>query len=423
MFSSSKMQLTSCQQNALEILNHSDENIFLTGSAGSGKSFLTQQFLKGKDRKLFPVLASTGSAAVLINGRTFHSFFSLGIMQGSLEQVVEKALNSKQTVNRLRKIQGFVLDEVSMISSDALLAAEKICALARKKPNLPWGGVRVIAVGDFSQLPPVSKNSSQKPWAFLSEAWRRSQFRPLILKTLVRSQDEEFLNILNLIRHGEVTSEVLDYLNSRTFEDRQDTIEAPYFFPFRRQAESVNQKRLQEIDSELFEFPTLYQGNPQAVATLKKNLFLPETLQLKKSAFVMLRINDPAYKYVNGSLGHILEILEDDDKNEIKLQIQLENSRVVAIEKTKFSIQDADGNDLATAENFPVTLAYATTIHKSQGITVEKMVADLRNLWEPGHAYVALSRLRSGDGLNLLGWDKNSIRVSSEVLEFYKSLS
>jgi ATP-dependent DNA helicase PIF1 len=131
----------------------------------------------------------------------------------------------------------------------------------------------------------------------------------------------------------------------------------------------------------------------------------------------MIRVNDPALRYVNGSLGTIQEIEEDH------LVIELKNKNTVEIEPTAFSLLDAQGEVLATAINFPVMLAYATTIHKAQGATLDRMVCDLRQLWEPGQAYVALSRLRSGDGLTLVGWDESSIRVDPQVVEFYRTLS
>lgn len=420
MNSSQDVQLTPCQTKAFSVLKNTNDNIFLTGFAGSGKSFLIKKFLKGQDLKKMPVLASTGAAAVLIGGRTFHSFFGLGIMQGDLNQIVERALNNKQLVKRLREIEGFVLDEVSMISDLALQAAEAICSMARKNTLEPWGGVRVIVVGDFSQLPPVTPKFQKKPWAFLSDAWKRSCFTPLVLKTLVRSNDLEFLNILKDIRNGDINESVVDYLNMKTYDDVQDLIDVPYFFPYRRQSDLLNQQRLHEIDNHTFEFKTKYSGNPNAIASLKKNLFMNESLVVKKSAFVMIRVNDPKYKYVNGSLGHILEI--EETKDETILHIELTNRRIVEIKKMSFSILNADGEPIATAENFPITLAYSSTIHKAQGVTVDKMVVDLRGLWEPGQAYVALSRLRSGEGLNLLGWNKDSFKVDHDVIRFYENI-
>ncbi|MFO1520424.1 MAG: AAA family ATPase, partial [bacterium] len=191
--------LSPCQERAHELLQNSRDNVFLTGHAGSGKSFLTRHFLKDKDRKKFPVVASTGAAAVLVGGRTFHSFFGLGILEGGPGPTIEKALADRRLVKRLREMEGFVLDEVSMISGPTLSVAETICRKVRDH-SLPWGGARVIAVGDFAQLPPVNPHSRKKEWAFLDEAWERSRFAPAVLKSILRSEDETYLRVLNFIR-------------------------------------------------------------------------------------------------------------------------------------------------------------------------------------------------------------------------------
>lgn len=406
--------LSPCQEKAFHSLTKSPENIFLTGSAGSGKSFLIRHFLNGKDRKIFPIVASTGVAAILVGGRTFHSFFGLGIMEGGVDKTIERALDERRVVKRLKKIEGFVLDEVSMISGPTLRAAEEICRRARGK-DLPWGGARIIAVGDFAQLPPVNPMGRRKEWAFLDEAWSRSELNPVVLKTVMRSDDPDYLRMLNFIREGVVNEEVGAYLNAKTDPDFTDP-DTTRIFPHRETAEQFNLKRLAEIKHPLVTFSTAYSGIPQAVEQLKKQAPIPETLQLKKSALVMIRVNDPFMKYVNGSLGTVLKIREEC------LDIRLKNGTEVEIETTAFSILNADGREIATACNFPVNLAYATTIHKSQGATMDAVVCDLRGLWEPGQAYVALSRLKKGSGLKLHGWDESSIRVDPQVVAFHRAL-
>lgn len=406
--------LTPCQEKALAHLGDSIDNVFLTGSAGSGKSFLISQFLKGKDRKLFPIVASTGAAAVLVNGRTFHSFFGLGIMEGGVEKTVERALEDRRVGARLRSMEGFVLDEVSMIPGPALNAAEQICRAARKN-NLPWGGARVIAVGDFSQLPPINVHSREKEWAFLDDAWHKSGFVPLVLKTMVRSQDTDYLKMLNNVRMGIVDEDVRSYLNSKTSLDAHDT-SVPRLFPHRATAENFNSKRLEEIKTPLHEFPTNYMGTSRGIEQLKKNAPILEMLQLKETCLVMIRVNDPGFDYVNGSLGIVIKITDE------ALTIILKSNKEVEISKSTFSVLDAEGREMASATNFPVTLAYATTIHKAQGATLDGMVCSLKGLWEPGQAYVALSRLKNGEGLKLTGWDESSIRVDPEVIRFHENL-
>lgn len=403
-----------CQQNALKWLESSADNIFLTGRAGTGKSFLVRYFLRNKDPKTFPVVASTGAAAIVVGGRTFHSFFGLGIMEGGMQKTIDRALKDRRVVKRLRKITGFVLDEISMIPGPALKAAETICRLARKK-HLPWGGARVIAVGDFAQLPPVTQASQKREWAFLDESWQKSEFASLILETVMRSEDKDYVRILNLVRDGIVNEDVKSYLDNRT-NPIPGRVNVTHLFPHREKAESFNLDRLSELKKQLHQFSTAYSGNDRFVEQIKKQAPIPEVLQIKESALVMIRMNDPYLKYVNGSLGTVLKIKNNS------IEIRLKNGRQVEIEPARFSSLDANGNEAATATNFPITLAYASTIHKAQGATLDGMVCDLRCLWEPGQAYVALSRLRRGEDLLLTGWDEPSIRVDPDVVAFHRGL-
>ncbi|MBF0493199.1 MAG: AAA family ATPase [Deltaproteobacteria bacterium] len=411
------MSLSPCQQSALKLLNENQKNFFLTGQAGTGKSFLIRNFLKNKDRKVFPIVASTGAAAVLVGGRTFHSFFGLGIMEGGVEKTIARALANKRIAKRLRKIDGFVLDEVSMISGPALRAAENICSTARKS-KLPWGGAQVIAVGDFAQLPPINRFSEQKEWAFLDETWNKSKFISLNLKSIMRSQDQTFTKVLNLIREGKIDEEVRAYLNTKIIveHDPQKITNTTHLFPHRETVEKFNLRKLSEINKPLKEITTLYTGEDKALEQIKRNAPIPDVLQIKESALVMIRQNDTHFEYVNGSLGTITKITEET------IKIKLKNGNEVELEKAVFSLLDAEGEVIATANNFPITLAYATTIHKAQGATLDELVCDLRKLWEAGQAYVALSRLRKGEGLKLIGWDEDSFHVDEQVLEFYRNL-
>lgn len=302
-----------------------------------------------------------------------------------------------------------------MISGPTLAVAEEICRRARGEPLRPWGGARAIVVGDFAQLPPVNRHGEAKAWAFLDRVWERSHFVTTALKSVLRSEDPEYLRVLHFVREGEVNDEVRSYLDRRVDEDLQEN-RATHLFPHRATADRLNLQRLAEIEAPLQSFPTQYTGNVMAVAALKRQAPIGELLQLKLGAWVMIRINDPQWRYVNGTTGRV-QSLETDC-----LVIELRNGRTVELKPTAFSLLDAQGQVMATATNFPVTLAYATTIHKAQGATLEKMVCDLRQLWEPGQAYVALSRLRSGQGLSLVGWDEGSIKVDAQVREFYREM-
>ena len=179
------------QQLALDLCRSGD-NIFLTGGAGSGKSYVIREFMKNIDSKQMPILASTGAAAVLLGGRTFHSFFGLGIMEGGVDATLTRIMKDAKTLKRIRQVEGVIIDEISMIPGDALKVAEIISQIA-KESTLPWGGLRIIAVGDFGQLPPVTKHGQKRDWSFLTDTWQKTGFQNCVLNFNQRIQDSQFL--------------------------------------------------------------------------------------------------------------------------------------------------------------------------------------------------------------------------------------
>jgi ATP-dependent DNA helicase PIF1 len=406
-------QLNDCQTSALINLKSSD-NIFLTGVAGSGKSFLIRHFLKSQDNQTFPVLASTGAAAILVGGRTFHSYFGLGIMQGGFDETVKRALKNKRLVKRIQKTKGVVIDEVSMLSGPTLRAAEFIARSALKK-NLAWGGLKIITVGDFAQLPPVNRYGSLKEWAFLDHVWEASNFIPQVLKTVVRTKDAHFSEVLNQVRLGQVTPQVSDFLSSKVKAVSED-FDGTRLFPRREQAETYNLTRLERIKGNLSTSDTVFSGDQKFIEDLKRSSPIPNVLTLKIGALVMLRVNDPKTRWVNGSLGIIKNITP------VALKIELFDGGVIEVEKVSFSLLNAEGKEVASALNFPVNLAYAATIHKAQGMTLDKIFVDLKNLWEPGQAYVALSRIKDPSGLFISDWSPSSIKTDPLVTKFNHSI-
>ncbi len=407
------VELSPDQAQALGIL-HSGENVFLSGGAGSGKSFVIREFRKALNPKTFPLLASTGAAAVLLEGRTFHSFFGLGIMEGGAVATFERLKDEPRLMNRLRTVEGFVIDEVSMIPSSALDVAEAL--LRKAKGSLqPWGGVRAIVVGDFAQLPPVTRNGQRREWAFQSKTWERSGFIPYWLKQNHRVYDSEFLEILQEIRTGQISDRVKEFLNQRTREN-DETDKGPRLFPRREQVDKFNQMELALLPGEERVFDSIYFGKDRAVETLMKSGPIPQKLVLKVGCRVLFVQNDPQKRWVNGTRGTVVEVTSD------AITVEKENWRHVTADRAQFSYMDGDGNVVASVINFPLVLGYATTIHKSQGATLEDLWVNLSQLWEPGQAYVALSRLRSGNGLKLLDWSPRSFLVDPHVIHFYKSM-
>lgn len=384
--------------------------MFVTGAAGSGKSYLLKAYLS---EKKVPVLASTGSAAILVGGRTFHSFFGLGIMEGGVEATIERALKNKRLASRMRNTDEVVIDEVSMLSGPTLRAAEGIARKARDVVA-PWGGMRIIAVGDFAQLPPVSLHGKAREWAFLDPVWAMSDFRSVELLQVMRTSDAKFLEVLNRVRLGDSGLEVKEFLDERSKAQPGDG--CTRLFSRREDVERFNLERLSALKSTAEKFETIYTGKTQDVENFKRNAPIPDVIQLKKEALVMLRQNDPESRYVNGSLGTVKEIAAD------LLTIKLLTGRTVEIKKVDFTLLSADGLPVVTARNFPVNLAWAMTIHKAQGTTVDRLRVDLRRLWEPGQAYVALSRCRSTEGLSVEGWNPQSIIADPEVRRFHAEM-
>lgn len=406
--------LTSCQKKALKQLQ-SGENVFLSGVAGSGKTYLIQAFIQKTKRFNIPILASTGIAAIINEGRTFHSFFGLGIMQGGYEATVNRAVKNTRVTRRLIKVKCLVIDEVSMLPGVTLQAAEEICRIV-KESDAPWGGIQIIVVGDFAQLPPVTRSYEQRDWAFLSDVWQRSHFQPIFLNTIVRTKSKPFLQVLKHIREGEVNETVTDFLNLRSCS-LPDDFDGTRLFPRRHVVESYNLDRLHQLDGPITTFNTSYKGDPKFIETLKKQAPIPEQLHLKRHALVMLRKNDTEGRWVNGSIGTV------KDLGSGHISVKLLNGITIFLEQTTFSLLNADGKEMASASNYPLNLTWATTIHKAQGLTLDRVFVDLEQLWEPGQAYVALSRTQKPEDLFVANWSASSIRRDAEVALFYQNIS
>jgi ATP-dependent DNA helicase PIF1 len=404
-----QVELSLEQAGAIELLR-SGENVFLTGGAGSGKSFLIRHYMRELDAGEMPILASTGAAAVLLGGRTFHSFFGLGIMDGGPDATFQRASQDKRLASRLRKVEGVIIDEISMIPGQALMIAEALCQRARES-KLPWGGMRIICVGDFAQLPPVTMQGP-RDWCFANDVWQQSGFQTVMLSHNQRVADNLFLDVLGDVRNGLVTERVRDFLNDHVQTHDEDH-PGTRLFPRKVNAESFNQLKLKEIDEDEVTIDSIYFGSERHIEILKKSAPVPMKLVLKLGCRVLFLQNDPKKKWVNGTRGVVTDISAD------KITIKKDNGREVEVDKTTFGLQDAEGNMVASVIQFPLMLAYATTIHKSQGATLDDLWCDLSQLWEPGQAYVALSRLRSSQGLHLIGWSPRSIIVDPKVLDFY----
>jgi len=409
--------LNADQAAALKAL-HGTDSLFLTGEAGTGKSFTLGRYLRSMPHRI-PILASTGAAAVLVGGQTFHSFFGLGILSGPRRQVVGRAINSDRIRDNLMEHSTLVVDEVSMLSGYVLSVAEEIARLVRGNDK-PWGGIRIVACGDFAQLPPVLDGltpGADERWAFQSDVWHRTRFRAAVLRRVMRTGDTEFLRILNLVRRGRYTRDVYDFLDARYRESLPESWDGTRLHGRRDTADSYNLRRLNELPDPLTVIPTAFSGDERYHAALVKALPIPEALLIKPGALVMIRRNAPDFSFVNGTLARVASISPD------RMTLDLvDGSDTVELGKCRFDWRDGEGKVVYTAVNFPVTLAWACTIHKAQGSTLDRMCVDLRGLWEYGQAYVALSRARSASRIVVVGWDDGCIRADPDVIDFYNRL-
>lgn len=408
------LSLNAEQSDALYHLS-SHQNVFVTGAAGSGKSFLIKYFQKQLAKPL-PIVASTGAAAVIVGGCTFHSFFSLGIMKGGLEKTIERALKDKRLLKRLKKTSAIIIDEISMIDPEAFYAAEQICRYALD-PDLPFGGLKIIAVGDFFQLPPVQK-SGHRFWLFQTTVWKQMDFKVIHLQEIMRTQDTDFIQALNFIRFGICNEYVHDFFSSKGLTNTKD-FEGTVLFGHRYKVDEFNQQKLAQIPGSIFTYNTEISIKKKSTLTEDRVMQmspLPSSIQLKKGALVMIRKNHPDGLYVNGTLGHVKDLTSED------VTVKTLEDQVFIFSKDEFEILNADNEVSATITNLPLTLAWASTIHKAQGASIDRVCVDLSGFWEKGQAYVALSRAKSSDGLFVNNWDPKYIRADSRVSQYYETL-
>jgi hypothetical protein len=262
----------------------------------------------------------------------------------------------------------------------------------------------------------VTRAGQTRDWAFGSGAWSASEFQPALLRTIERARDDDFVRVLNRVREGVIDETVTSFVERRHGRAPEDD-GVTRLFARRDAAEKHNLERLAAIPGDARSFPTSYSGTGRAAEEIRRTAPVMENLLVKKDALVMIRINDPQGRWVNGTTGHVKRIADDN------IHVRLADGETAELEPTTFSLLDADGERIASATNFPLSLAYATTIHKAQGMTLDRLAVDLRWLWEPGQAYVALSRVRRGDDVYLEGWSPRSVLVDREVARFHAELS
>ncbi len=399
----------------LHTLEHGYDNVLLTGKAGTGKSTLVRQFLSKTQKKVI-VLASTGVAAIQIGGQTIHSFF--GFPPRKMRPSDPECGPWKDfhpTGKLVKQLDALIIDEVSMVRPDLLDAiSEKL--KNHLKSDLPFGGLQMILVGDMFQLAPVSKEedddwipglpplkSYKSPYFFSADAFKEGGFRLVELEVIYRQSDELFIDLLQHIRMGYTPALILDRLRSR---HRPDAEEGILLTTTNAIADAENNKRLAELQTPMHDFEAEFSGkfNPgQMPAEVR--------LRLKKGARVMTLVNDAAERrWSNGSLGTVMEIdtFQDGSKG-ILVRFDAGNTAYIdpfVWENASYSLDRDNGikrNVNGTGMQYPLRLAWAVTIHKSQGLTFDTVRIHLgRGAFAGGQLYVALSRCKTLEGISLL---------------------
>ena len=412
------------QTQALSILK-TGANIFMTGEPGSGKTHTINEYVAYlRARSIEPAItASTGIAATHIGGMTIHSWSGMGIKTNLDKYDLNKISSSKHIAKRVRRAKVLIIDEVSMLPPKTLSMVDAICREI-KQSSEPFGGIQVVWVGDFFQLPPVIKKVAvnntpttliEEPscrFAYDSPAWERANPIVCYLTEQYRQDDRDFLALLSAIRHNVFGNDHLRHIETRKFEHHTAPIGAPKLFSHNADVDRVNDEILAKLPGEPHVFTMSSQGPDALASALKKGCLSPETLYLKIGAAVMFTKNNPKEGFVNGTLGRV----EGFDKHNGHPIVKTRSGRRIEVEPMDWAVEENEKIRTRITQ-WPLRLAWAITVHKSQGMSLDEAVVDLSGVFELGQGYVALSRVRRLSGLYLLGWNERAFQVHPEVLE------
>lgn len=414
------------QETALKILQ-TGVNVFLTGEPGSGKTHTVNQYVRWlREHGVAPaVTASTGIAATHINGMTIHSWCGVGVRKTLSAHDLDALTANERITRRVRNASVLILDEVSMLSAQIFSMAETVCRTIRRK-DAPFGGLQVVLVGDFFQLPPVVAHEENNgvqlgfeenavagavaPFAFRSRAWTAVQPVVCYLTEQHRQEDATFLKLLSFVRSGRTDRHTHATLTARRVDEQRAPTDLPRLYAHNADVDRLNEGRLASIHGKVTTYRMTSRGPERLVATLQRGCLSPEELSLKVGARIMFTKNNPDGSFVNGTVGEVRSFAAGGMP-----VVRTLRGRRVYVEPMEWTITDGV-RVLARISQLPLRLAWAITIHKSQGMTLDAAVVDLSRAFEYGQGYVALSRVRSLAGLHLLGWNERSLQVHPEVL-------
>lgn len=410
-FEAVELNLKGKFEETLQLLEHSNENIFITGKAGTGKSTLLNHFRDNTQRNVV-VLAPTGVAALNVRGQTIHSFFKFN------PYVTPKSVRESRPRKKLRelleKVDMIVIDEVSMVRADLLDCIDESLRL-HLNGSLPFGGKQMVFIGDLYQLSPVVSRDEREyfqeayksPYFFSAEVFRELDYGIVELDDVYRQEDQEFIGLLNKVRENQVNYQDLEILNQRYSPEFYD--EDSFYITLtttNAAADKINNYELKKLRANVEEFHADVKGDFE-----RKHFPTKSTLDLKVGAQVMLLNNESSGKWANGSVGKIVAVEFDAMEGDDVLIVALNSGKEVMVKKHTWEISKyfwnkelgaLDVDLIGSFTQFPVRLSWAVTIHKSQGKTFDRVIVDIGNgAFAPGQVYVALSRCRSMEGLIL----------------------
>lgn len=398
------------------------KNLFITARAGAGKSYLINYIIETLKKPTI-LCASTGISATIIGGRTLHSQFLISNDQDAVESALQVQSSEKRYV-KIRKAKLLIIDEISMVSDKLLNCVDEICRIVREQPNKAFGGLQVIFCGDFLQLPPVfngvNRNST---YCIFSKAWKDANIQTFLLTTNHRQDgDSAFYDILTRIRYNCVNQKVVDLLKEREIEPNEKVIR---LYSTNNEVDNYNDLMFEKLDKKTtHRYYMNIDGEPSVVNNFLKNSLFEEVLELRQNARVMLLVNkdiDGTY-LCNGSLGTVvgfngdLPIIEFD----CGLTMTIETYVMQQFEKTFNEKGEPEkGKELLYMEQMPLKLAYAISIHKSQGQTFDNIYVDCSRIFTFGQVYVALSRAKSLNGLYIKNFNANKSRCEPKMVQWY----
>ena len=388
----------------------SGESVLLTGPAGAGKTFVLNQFIKlvKAGGKYVSVTATTGLAATHLGGSTIHSWSGIGINDELQPGFADTLSKGRREI--IEKTDVLIIDEISMLHDFRLDMVDEVCRIVRKKDE-PFGGIQIIMSGDFFQLPPINRGDSRAGGFIVnSRVWQELDPVVCYLEEQHRQDDEELLEILNAMRAGELRRGHAEKLLSRVDVELDFDSGITELHTVNIDVDRINEQKLDRLEGDELFYTQTSTGSKNYVENLQRSVLAPQVLRLKKGALVMAVKNSLDKKYVNGSIGTIIDF---EPVTEYPV-VEFRNGKVLTVAPDTWELRDGE-KKRASISQIPLRLAWAITVHKSQGMTLDEAKVDLRKAFVEGMGYVALSRVKNLNSLYLAGINQMALRVSEDA--------